>query len=253
MMSVKDVPKNATFCKNYIKPSVKSALNNNIRIIGKLKLPFKIDNQMYSANMYVTDLNMDKIILGQDFIMQNRHLLISKLKEKDQITSFNNKNIITFELNKIDKYTSDEIVKTKYKSQFKDSIDKTEACNIIDHIIKTKTQVPIKEYNYRIPINYERMIDIEINKLEKNGIIKEEYSDWNSKLVPTQKKDGSLRLCIDYRPLNAMTIKEPYPIPLIDDILSRLKNAKYFTCLDATSGYHQILMDSNDTKKTAFT
>ena len=69
-------------------------------------------------------------------------------------------------------------------------------------------------------------------------------------MVP--KKDGSWRMCVDYRDLNALTIADAYPLPRIDDSLHRLGKAKYFTKLDLQSGYHQIWVREEDRHKTTF-
>ena len=67
-----------------------------------------------------------------------------------------------------------------------------------------------------------------------------------------KKKDGSLRLCIDYRQLNKVTIKNKYPLPRIDDLFDQLQGAQYFSKIDLKSGYHQLRIRSGDVPKTAF-
>ena len=72
-------------------------------------------------------------------------------------------------------------------------------------------------------------------------------------MVPVRKKDGSLRLCVDYRRLNLKTVGGAYPLPRIQESLDALVGAQYFSTLDLASGYHQISMDPRDQHKTAFT
>lgn len=109
-----------------------------------------------------------------------------------------------------------------------------------EHSINTRNNSPIAAINHRVPVQWEKEIDDQIDNLLKNGIRKPSNSPWCSRKVPITKKDGRLRLCIDYRPLNAITIKDKYPIPRIADILNALYQANYFSTLDATSGYHQV-------------
>jgi hypothetical protein len=67
-----------------------------------------------------------------------------------------------------------------------------------------------------------------------------------------KKKDGSMRMCIDYRNLNVMIVKNKYPLPRIDDLLDQLKDAKFFSKIDLRSGYHQMKIRSEDIPKTTF-
>jgi hypothetical protein len=93
----------------------------------------------------------------------------------------------------------------------------------------------------------------EIDKMLEGGIIEPAESPWCAPIVPVIKKDGQLRLCVDYRRLNAITRKDSYPLPLIDEILSVLGDCQVYTTLDARSGYWQVpLATEDDRDKTAF-
>jgi hypothetical protein len=92
-----------------------------------------------------------------------------------------------------------------------------------------------------------------IEKLQKMGVIRESNSVWASPVVCARRSDGSLRLVIDYRMTNAKSVTATlHPIPLIDDLLDRLGQAKYFGTIDAKSGYHQMPMRKGDSEITAF-
>ena len=92
----------------------------------------------------------------------------------------------------------------------------------------------------------------ELNKLLKLGLIQPSLSPYGAPVLFVAKKDGTLRLCVDYRALNKMTIKNRYPLPRIDEMLDRLYQAQFFSKIDLRSGYHQIRIAPEDVPKTAF-
>ncbi|MBM1124175.1 RNA-directed DNA polymerase, partial [Klebsiella pneumoniae] len=81
---------------------------------------------------------------------------------------------------------------------------------------------------------------IQIDDLLSKGFIRESHSPWRAPTLFVQKKDGSMRMCIDYRKLNRVTIKNKYPMPRIDDLFDQLKGSKHFLKIDLRSGYHQV-------------
>jgi hypothetical protein len=95
-------------------------------------------------------------------------------------------------------------------------------------------------------------LKLQIAELQQKGYIRPSSSPWGAPVLFVTKKDGSMRMCIDYRSLNEVTIKNKYPLPRIDDLFDQLQGAKYFSKIDLRSGYHQLRIKEADVQKTAF-
>ena len=130
--------------------------------------------------------------------------------------------------------------------------------NDIGHIpdfkleIKLSDEIPVGEAYRKIPRNLYTEVKNHINDLLANGWIKQSYSPYSSPMVCVRKKDGGLRLCIDFRKLNKKTIPDMQPIPRVQDILDNLHGQSWFTTLDMSQAYHQGEMSEASRKYTAF-
>ncbi|UYV69327.1 K02A2.6-like, partial [Cordylochernes scorpioides] len=122
----------------------------------------------------------------------------------------------------------------------------------VQHKIHTIEHPPISCRPYRRPLAEYDEIKRQVEELSKKGLIRESQSPWAFPVVLVSKKDGSQRMCIDYRKLNAITIDDKQPLPYIQDMFDRLHNAKYFTTLDIAWGYWHVEMHPDSVEKTAF-
>ena len=126
-------------------------------------------------------------------------------------------------------------------------------CDLINCEIPTENdQQPIRQHAYRAPLQKKRVINEQIQNMLDEGIIRPSTSPWASPIHLVPKKGGDLRFCVDYRKLNSVTIKDSYPLPLIQDIFDQLEGASVFSTLDLKSGYWQIKVKESDIPKTAF-
>lgn len=122
-----------------------------------------------------------------------------------------------------------------------------------DHVIHMQegaNSVSIRLYHYLAM--QKTIIEVLIEDMLSRGIIQTSASPFASPVVLVKKKDGGWRLCVDYRALNKLTIKNRYTIPLIEDLFDELGGAKIFSKLDLKSGYHQIWVKEEDKYKTTF-
>ncbi|BHF75063.1 hypothetical protein SprV_0501815700 [Sparganum proliferum] len=122
--------------------------------------------------------------------------------------------------------------------------------NVLQHTIDTGSARPIRQPPRRVPVHFQKQLEQTIKDMLDKHVIRPSSSPWASPIVLVKKKDGSLRLCVDYRKLNVVTVKDSYPLPRIDTTLEALAGAACFSTLDLQSGYWQVEMAPEDRPKT---
>ena len=146
-----------------------------------------------------------------------------------------------------------ELVK-KYPSVFQDGLPGLPPERSFQHIIEFKDEnvKPVNRQAYRISPAELDELKVQLKQLLELGLIRPSSSPYGSPVLFVRKADGTRRLCIDYRAINKLTIRNSSPLPRIDECLDRLQGSAYFTTLDLKSGYHQIAIKEEDIPKTAF-
>ena len=125
--------------------------------------------------------------------------------------------------------------------------------DLVEHEIHLTDNIPFKDPCRRIPPGIFEEVRQNLNEMLSVGAIRPSQSPYSSNVVLVRKKDGALRFCIDFRKLNARTVRDAYSLPNIDDSFDRLIGFKYFSKLDLRSGYWQVRIREEEKAKTAFT
>jgi hypothetical protein len=112
---------------------------------------------------------------------------------------------------------------------------------------------PISRRSYHMPPNELAELKTQLQDLLEKGFIRPSSSLWGCPAIFVKKKDRTLRMCVDYRPINEVSIKNKYPLPRIDILFNQLTGARVFSKIDLRSGYHQIRIRPKDIPKTAVT
>ncbi|GJR33158.1 hypothetical protein Tco_1109390 [Tanacetum coccineum] len=125
----------------------------------------------------------------------------------------------------------------------------------MDHLLtlmKTCGAAPVARAPYRLAPSEMKELADQLQELSDKGFIRPSSSPWGAPVLFVKKKDGSLRMCIDYRELNKLTVKNRYPLPRIDDLFDQLQGSSVYSKIDLRSGYHQLRVREEDISKTAF-
>ena len=142
-----------------------------------------------------------------------------------------------------------ERLKGEFPDVFSDLPGRTDAC-VLE--IDTGSAAPRGSHPYRVPDRLKEGVRSEVEELVELGIVVPSTSPWASPVVPVPKKDGTVRVCIDYRKLNEVTVTDPYYMTTMEEIVERIGASKVMSKLDLAKGFYQVEVDPKSRKKTAF-
>jgi hypothetical protein len=141
---------------------------------------------------------------------------------------------------------------SEFDDCFADNEDDLGTCHMVEHTIEVGNATPIHQRPFKSAWRERALIQQQVDRMLRQGVIEPSDSPWSSPVVLVKKKSGDWRFCVDYRKLNDVTVNDVYPLPRVEDALSRLEGAKYFSLMDLQAGYHQISVRPEDRPKTAF-
>lgn len=208
------------------------------------KINIRAFRREYHAEMMVIDGLIYPLIIGGDLLLE-----LLRVEGADNLL---NQSCTSYANTRQRTVATISDITAEFEKLFSNNIDSEAACKADPHRIDTGNARPIARNRFKMGTPQEELVETEVRKLLKDKVIRPSNSPWSSATVMVKKKDGSPRMCIDYRPLNEVTVRDAYPMPRIDEILDSLVNARVFSTLDATSGYHQIAVAPEDIPKTAF-
>ena len=130
---------------------------------------------------------------------------------------------------------------SEFADIFQDTPGKTNMCK--HQITLVPGFKPVASTPYRLHPERATLVEQEIDQMLKMGIITRSDSPWASPIVVVPKTDGSIRLCVNYRKVNSMSVPDPFPLPRVEDLVDKVGQAKYLTKIDMTRGYWQVPLD----------
>jgi hypothetical protein len=226
------------------------------------KVPLKLGSQLIKTDLLLLDLEGMDVLLGMNWMTQHHVSLDISFRTVEidspeyeptilYLPQQQNPNPCTYATTGIK--LKDIPIVCEYPDVFPDDLPGMPPDRDIKFIIELQPgTAPISKRSYRMPPNELVELKIQLQDLLDKGFIRPSASPWGCPALFVKKKDNSLRLCVDYRPLNAVTTKNKYPLPRIDILFDQLARAKVFSKIDLRSSYHQIKIRPSDIPKTAF-
>jgi hypothetical protein len=216
----------------------------------------------FLANLIVLDSKGIDIILGMDWLRKYDGVIlcakraIRLTKEDGTITEFSAARPAeqVSLLNKVQGTSLNEIgIAREYPDVFPEELPGMLPNRDIEFMIELLPRTPpISKRPYRMPVNELVEVKKQIAELQSMGFIRPSSSPWGAPMLFVEKKDGTQWMCVDYWSLNEVTVKNKYPLPIIEDLFDQMKRASVFSKIALRSGYHQLKIRESDIPKTAF-
>lgn len=173
---------------------------------------------------------------------------MQRLQHKHQVEAIYSVHFKT-NCNRYEPSAADDILK-QFDDAFKEELPGLPPERDVEHVIDTGDAEPINKAPFKMSPRELDELREELKELLDLGLIRPSSSPWGTSVLFVKKKDGSMRLCIDYRALNAVTRRNTNPLPRRNECLERLGGARYFSSIDLKSGYHQVWIHVEDIPKT---
>lgn len=234
---------------------VATANGNKCDVLGKVEIPVELAGRVKLIEFLIVPSLVNSLILGIDF--WESMSIVPDLKNKRWM--FNEE--VTSEVNVAAALVERAELAAEQEAKLKEFLTYWQAASanvkngtdLVQHSIDTGNSKPIKQRYYPVSPAVQTIINQELDKMLKEGVVERSSSPWSSPVVLVRKSDGSHRFCVDFRKLNAVTKRDAYPLPYVRHILDKLRDARYLSSLDLKSAYWQVKVAAEDREKTAFT
>lgn len=228
---------------NNVSASVNTADGRKQNVLGTVQLYIKYKQTSKLLEFYLIPSLKQDLYLGINFWKEFKIApeVISEISTAEPLADVH-------ELSSSEKAQLEKVVKI-FPSFENKGLGKT---TLVEHTIEVGDAKPIKQRYFPVSPAIQRLMCEEIDRMLSMGVIEESSSPWSSPVVLV-RKPGKVRLCLDSRKLNEVTIKDAYPLPHIDGILSRLPQARFISSLDLKDAFWQIPLEKSAREKTAFT
>lgn len=224
---------------------IQTASGQSQEILGYVDAKVTYGTSSHILRFYIIPSLSQQLYLGIDFWVAFD--LLPKLEELTEVHEMPDPNM--HELNEADGLRLQEVIST-FPSSEKEGLGKT---TLLKHKIDVGNAIPTKQRHYAVSPAVQIKMNEEVDRMLQLGVIEESRSPWNSPVTVVAKKGGKSRLCLDARQVNSVTLKDAYPMPLIDGILSRLNETHYISSVDLKDAFWQIELEESSREKTAFT
>ncbi|GKV13905.1 hypothetical protein SLEP1_g24864 [Rubroshorea leprosula] len=214
-----------------------------------------VDGRQLSASLFVLDISDCDIILGMDWLSKHFASIDCHRKwaQKYLVNGCQGFLVSVTDASSVTSRLEDIPVVREFPDVFPEDLPGLPPDREVEFAIDLVPGTgPVSKAPYRMAPAELKELKVQLEELLEKGFIRPSVSPWGAPMLFVKKKDGSMRLCIDYRELNKVTMKNRYPLPRIDDLFDQLKGAQVFSKIDLRSGYHQVKIKPDDVPKTAF-
>lgn len=233
-----------------IATQVKTADGASQSIVGYVDVTIDYNSQTKLTRLYIVPSLTQQLYLGIDFWIAFG-LFPFPISEVS-LTSVdpNGYDSPNFHLLNGEQHLQLEQTKAKFPASTQEGLGKT---TVLKHVIETGNATAVKQRHYPVSPAVQKSMYAELDRMIELDVIEVSHSPWNSPVVLVRKSNGKARLCLDSRKLNEATVKDAYPLPLIDGIFSRLNETRFISSIDLKDAFWQIELDESSREKTAFT